>query len=427
MPKRKQRINEREKMAAAAAAKRIARERETPEEREVRLARRREYDRVCLRLAKYREYRRVCRENESEEQRKARLLRQRLHIARKKQTLKGRLRQIAFARMKREQDIKIEERDTALHQEFIWTPVIAAACAAKRIARERETEEEREVRLAKYREYRRVCRENESEEQRKARLLRQRLHIARKKQTLKEEREVRLAKRREYARVRRENESEEQRKARLLRQRLHIAGKKQTLKRRLRQIAFARMKREEDIKIEERDIALHQEFIWTSCSTDEISDDNDFSNLEETVSSGKRFHRILNVQAQKLICQVYQHLQKGKPGRGALCETAKFVGVCRQTVAKIVCRGPTPPKTPGPKKKPFCKLDKCSREKIHRIISDFCESGVPIASPNLLKKLQIECGFPYGKTMLADLMKELGFRYKIGPSSILQKRSPNTQ
>ena len=97
---------------------------------------------------------------------------------------------------------------------------------SKKIRRQNESNEQREFRLAKKREYNnsnKAKRQNETTEQREARLLKMREYKSSKKGTKTNEtadqREARLAKMRKYNMLKRQNETAEQREARLARER----------------------------------------------------------------------------------------------------------------------------------------------------------------------------------------------------------------
>ena len=105
-----------------------------------------------------------------------------------------------------------EERNARLSSKRIHT----------QMARENETEEERDARLSSKRIHTQMTRENETEEERNARLSSKRIHtqMTRENET-EEKRNTRLSSKRIHTQMARENETEEERNIRLFNDRAH--------------------------------------------------------------------------------------------------------------------------------------------------------------------------------------------------------------
>ncbi|PSN49338.1 hypothetical protein C0J52_04272 [Blattella germanica] len=119
----------------------------------------------------------------------------------------------------------------------------------------------------------------------------------------------------------------------------------------------------------------------------------------------------LSKQCQELICNVYAYMKENNIGKGHITETAKAVKLSRQTVSKIVNRGPKTPRKRGQKRLRFEKIDDSTLDLIRREIHSFYEKGQSRTVQELLVHLQEICQFPYKETHLRGLLKKLGFRF----------------
>ena len=108
---------------------------------------------------------------------------------------------------------------------------------------------------------------------------------------------------------------------------------------------------------------------------------------------------------------MYEYVKKNKLGKGPITETAKAVKLCRQTVSKIINRGPKNPKTNGNKRRQFEKIDYATCEVIRREIYKFYQEGHSPTVQEILVRLQETCKFPYKETQLRLLLRKLGYKF----------------
>ena len=87
-------------------------------------------------------------------------------------------------------------------------------------------------------------------------------------------------------------------------------------------------------------------------------------------SSSANAH-VINKQSQQFICNVYEYIKKNNIGRGPIGETAKALKLNRQTVSKMIKRGPQSPRRHEPKKRKCENLEDPSFVKVHREISSY--------------------------------------------------------
>ncbi|PSN58436.1 hypothetical protein C0J52_02824 [Blattella germanica] len=130
-------------------------------------------------------------------------------------------------------------------------------------------------------------------------------------------------------------------------------------------------------------------------------------------SSSANAH-VINKQSQQFICNVYEYIKKNNIGKGPIGETAKAFKLNRQTVSKIIKRGPQSPKRHGHKRRKFEKMDDLTFDLVHREISSYYDKGEIPTAADLLVRLRQICEFPYKETQLRELVKKLGFKF--GPS-----------
>ncbi|PSN33014.1 hypothetical protein C0J52_26244 [Blattella germanica] len=131
----------------------------------------------------------------------------------------------------------------------------------------------------------------------------------------------------------------------------------------------------------------------------------------KSVNKNSSSSQAISKQAQELICNVYNYMKENNIGKGYITETAKAVKLTRQTVSKIIKRGPKTPRKRGHKRLRFEKIDDFTRDLIRREIYSFYEKGQSKTVQELLVHLQQICQFPYKETHLRELMKQLGFRF----------------
>ena len=181
--------------------KKVRRQNESTEQREAR-------------LAKMREYNILKRQNETAQQKKARLAKER---ERKR------------ASRKRASSQKQGERKGKCSSHQIEDGASNPVNNSKKGKRQNETSAQREARLAKMREYGISRKRNETADQREARLAKMREYdISKKQNETADQREARLAKMREYDISKKQNETTELREARLAKkcQRMKASRKK---------------------------------------------------------------------------------------------------------------------------------------------------------------------------------------------------------
>ena len=72
-----------------------------------------------------------------------------------------------------------------------------------------------------------------------------------------------------------------------------------------------------------------------------------------------------------MLCRAYEYAKKNKLGKGPIAETAKMFQLTRQTVSKIVKRGPKTPQKRGSKQKLFQKVDSFTCDVVRREVYIF--------------------------------------------------------
>ncbi|KAJ4450356.1 hypothetical protein ANN_01777 [Periplaneta americana] len=130
--------------------------------------------------------------------------------------------------------------------------------------------------------------------------------------------------------------------------------------------------------------------------------------------TGRKCMGTLNKQSQKIICNVYAYVKSNKLGKGPITESAKAVGLSRQAVSRVVERGPKTPKKCKNKKQEFEKVDNFICDVIRRTVYDdfFLNGQSPTVSEILIERKK-KCEFPYKETTLRELLKKLGFRFRV--------------
>ena len=147
-----------------------------------------------------------------------------------------------------------------------------------------------------------------------------------------------------------------------------------------------------------------------SVNNNQVQDKNNAQEKEpyNTRGSGSQ---TLSKQCLQLISNVYDYVRENNFGRGSVTETAKAVKLSRQTVSRIVNRGPRAPKKHATKRRRFEKIDNFTCDLIRREIYRFYDKGQSPTSQEILIKLQQTCEFPYKETHLRELLKKLRLRF----------------
>ena len=129
-----------------------------------------------------------------------------------------------------------------------------------------------------------------------------------------------------------------------------------------------------------------------------------------------------------IILNVFKHLKGNFPlesQRSIIERTSKATGSSISTIKRIIKE--KRPRSPGkkrPNRKKFIKLDSFDLSVIRRIIHSFYSRNESPTLTKLLKKLEEEINFPYGRTHFLDCLKYLDLSIKKrGRESILNERS----
>lgn len=156
---------------------------------------------------------------------------------------------------------------------------------------------------------------------------------------------------------------------------------------------------------------------WENISdrTDNNNNSNNQPQVMDNVTQEEESHNIsrnnllhsqtLSKQCQQLVCNVFDYVQENNLGKGPVRETAKAVKLSRQTVGKVVNRGPKTPLKHTTKRRRFEKIDNFTCEVVRREIYRFYDQGQSPTVQELLIKLQHVCQFPYKATHLRELIK----------------------